>query len=257
MDEFFRSLATEKSSLLLVGDSVMQQFYSAMACELEREGVWKDPAKFTNTDELQHVHGVPIKFLPVYHFVNSRWDKIANASMHHLKKSIEKLINDREGVMIVLNVGLHYVINPEAHFSRLDYQKQVTGALQYLNDLASSPLAQQKKIRIIWRETSAQHFPTSNGYWPGVRYAKDMKLTCTPINDTSPDADWRNNDVAAIIRANQFTKIRIIPFYDISLPLWSLHVNGHMRDCTHFCWTPMLYQSLFHSLRNEIKVPLS
>ena len=48
----------------------MQQFYSAIACELEREKVWKNPYKFTNTDELQYVkcsdctNSVQIKFLP-------------------------------------------------------------------------------------------------------------------------------------------------------------------------------------------------
>lgn len=36
----------------------MQQFYSAIACELEREGVWKYPSRFTNTDEVQYVRVV-------------------------------------------------------------------------------------------------------------------------------------------------------------------------------------------------------
>jgi hypothetical protein len=179
-----------------------------------------------------------------------KWDKMANASMHHLKKAIERMIGDRQGLTIMINVGLHYVINPEAHFSRIDYQQQVTMALHYLNDYVSSS---KKKVRVIWRETSAQHFPTSNGYWPGVRYAKDMKLRCTPINDTSPDADWRNNDVAAIIKANSFTNVKVMPFYEATLPMWSLHVNGFMRDCTHFCWSPMLYQSLFHSMLQMMK----
>ena len=31
-------------------------------------------------------------------------------------------------------------------------------------------------------------------------------------------------------------------------PLWNLHVNGHLRDCTHICWSPMLYQAFFHNL---------
>ena len=31
---FFRKLAKEGGALLIAGDSVMQQFYSAMACEL-------------------------------------------------------------------------------------------------------------------------------------------------------------------------------------------------------------------------------
>ena len=55
MASFFRKLAKENGALLIAGDSVMQRFYSAMACELERENVWKEPSKFTNTDEVQYV----------------------------------------------------------------------------------------------------------------------------------------------------------------------------------------------------------
>jgi len=55
---FFRRLSRVDGALLLIGDSVMQQFYSAIACELEREGVWKYPSRFTNTDEVQYVRVV-------------------------------------------------------------------------------------------------------------------------------------------------------------------------------------------------------
>lgn len=105
----------------------MQQFYSALACELERELVWKNPSKFTNTDELQYVKvstssgseqsgsinnpAVQIKFLPIYHFVNGRFDRVANASMFHLKKTVESMIANYESLVVVFNVGLHYVVN--------------------------------------------------------------------------------------------------------------------------------------------------
>lgn len=254
--DLFTTLAKENSSLLLIGDSVMQQFFAGIACELEREGVWNDPDQFTNTDEIKLVSidstlpSVPVRFLPIYHFVNSRFDRVANASMHNLRKGAEEFLSRYDGVTILINMGLHYVSNPVAHFTRLDYQSQMTIALHYLHELSIKD--PKKKVRVIWRETSAQHFPTSNGYWPGVRYASSMKLACVPINDTSPGADWRNEDVAAIIRANKFN-IRIIPYYEVTLPLYSMHVNGHMRDCTHFCWSPMLYQSLFHDLANVVK----
>ena len=107
----------------------MQQFYSALACELEREQVWKNPGRFTNTDELQYVRvnpssasgqaadgsknnnpAVQIKFLPIYHFVNGRFDRVANASMFHLKKTMEGMIANFESLVVVFNVGLHYVV---------------------------------------------------------------------------------------------------------------------------------------------------
>lgn len=87
LKKLFSLLSEEKGALLLIGDSVMQQYYSAMACELEREGVWSDPAQFKNTDALKYVtpensgspgHSVPIRFLPIYHFVNGKYDRVVS-----------------------------------------------------------------------------------------------------------------------------------------------------------------------------------
>jgi hypothetical protein len=265
--KLFAGLAREKGALLLVGDSVMQQFFGAMACELEREGVWKDPSQFTNTDEVKYVEStlavgaetqkvsVPIKFAPIYHFVNGRWDRVANASMHHLRKNVEDFLHAHDSVTVLINMGLHYVSNPIAHFTRQDYISQMTSCLQYLNALAiDSKKAQNKTLRVLWRETSAQHFPTSNGYWPGVKYAASMQLKCEPIADTSSSGDWRNSDIRAIIAEHNLQHVQILPFYNVTLPLWSMHVNGHLRDCTHFCWSPMLYQSLFHALAGAVNL---
>lgn len=267
--DLFTSLSREKGMLLLVGDSVMQQFFGAMACELEREGIWKDPSKFSNTDEVRHVTiagdasspstsassgaggAVPIKFVPIYHFVNGRFDRVANASMFALRKNVEEYIRDHDSLVILINMGLHYVSSPIAHFTRADYRAQMTAALTYLNGVAHAHPA--KKVRVIWRETSAQHFPTSTGYWPGARYAPGMKVGCVPIKEPGPEADWRNADIRDIVRQHNLDRVKIAPFYNITVPLWSEHVNGHLRDCTHFCWTPMLYQSLFKFLADETR----
>ena len=80
-----------------------------------------------------------------------------------------------------------------------------------------------------------------------------MKLRCSAIADNSTAADWRNADVRDIIRHKRLSQVEIIPFYNVTLPLWTSHVNGHLRDCTHFCWSPMLYQSLFHSLADQVR----
>ena len=252
--ELFTKLSLAKGMLLLVGDSVMQQFFGAMACELEREGIWKDPSKFQNTDEVRQVKvteeqttpAVPVKFVPIYHFVNGRFDRVANASMFHLRRNVEEYVSKHDMVLIFMNMGLHYVSSPIAHFDRAAYRTQMTAALTYLNNVANSHA--DKKIRVVWRETSAQHFPTPTGYWPGARYAPGMKVGCEPIREAGPAADWRNSDIRDIVQSHGLSKVSIAPFYNITVPLWSEHVNGHLRDCTHFCWTPMLYQSLFQYL---------
>lgn len=166
LQKFFGELSKRKSSVILIGDSVMQQFFSALACELEREGMWKDPSQFKNTDEIRLVPGyrpedpaVPIKFTPIYHFVNGRYDRVANASMVAMKKSIDDFVQSYKSVVIIVNMGLHYVSNPIAQFSRIDYIEQMTAALRYLHSVS----LHWKGVKVYWRETTAQHFPTPNG----------------------------------------------------------------------------------------------
>eukprot|EP00600_Ochromonadales_sp_CCMP1393_P001388 CAMPEP_0174977042 /NCGR_PEP_ID=MMETSP0004_2-20121128/13379_1 /TAXON_ID=420556 /ORGANISM="Ochromonas sp., Strain CCMP1393" /LENGTH=324 /DNA_ID=CAMNT_0016228161 /DNA_START=85 /DNA_END=1059 /DNA_ORIENTATION=+ len=254
---FFQQLSKENGALLIIGDSVMQQFFSAMACELEREGIWKDPGRFTNTDELQYVRvdkntsAVQIKFLPIYHFVNGRYERIPHAAMHSLKNTLKLMTTEFQSLVVICNMGLHYVDNPVSGFSRRDYQLQMTAALTYMNKFALQH--PQKNVRIFWRETSAQHFPTTNGYWPGVKYSNTLRLACVPLADPSPAADWRNRDIENIIISNNLFMIRIIPFYNVTIPLWSEHPNGHLKDCTHFCWSPMLYQSVFYEMNRGME----
>jgi hypothetical protein len=76
-----------------------------------------------------------------------------------LKKNVEAFVEKYKSVYIMINMGLHYVVSPVAQFSRSDYRSQMTACLQYLHQVAKK----SSKIRIYWRETSAQHFPTFNG----------------------------------------------------------------------------------------------
>jgi len=152
------------------------------------------------------------------------------------------MINSHRTLVVIANMGLHYVDNPEKKFSRLDYQQQMTAALTYMHNFAIEQQQQQlqqqhgKHVHIVWRETSAQHFSTYNGYWPGIRFSHSMERRCVPIRDPSPQADWRNRDIETIIASKELHRIHILPFYNITVPLWSSHPNGHLRDCTHFCW---------------------
>jgi hypothetical protein len=175
LEEFFTKLSRKKGALLLIGDSVQQQFMGAMACELEREGVWKDPKDFWNTDEVKFVTPrgtggsiselppVPIKFAAIYHLVNGRYDRIANASMHAMRQAVGKFTSTYDTVVIVINMGLHYVPTPVQHFSRSDYNSQMHTALSYLNSVAIEQAAVGKEVKVLWRETTAQHFDTPNG----------------------------------------------------------------------------------------------
>lgn len=52
---------------------------------------------------------VPIKFLPLYHFVNSKYDKIANASMAALKKNVAEFVEKHESVYVMINMVKPFV----------------------------------------------------------------------------------------------------------------------------------------------------
>lgn len=264
LELFFKKLAKDRGILISVGDSVMQQYFSAMACELEREHVWKDSSQFTNTDETRYISFTDLdsqspskensfqaamKFYPLYHLVNSKYDRIPNAPLHNFKRFITEIFQNYQTIVLLVNMGLHYIDNPEKGFSKQDYFDQMKITLLYLSNLYD--LFPSHKIRIYWRETSAQHFPTPNGYWPGVRYAKNLHFQCVPVEDQSPQADWRNRFIEQIIRENHLVNISIIPFYNMTLDMWSEHPNGHLRDCTHFCWSPMFHQPTFHYLNNH------
>ena len=95
------------------------------------------------------------------------------------------MINSHRTLVVIANMGLHYVDNPEKKFSRLDYQQQMAAALTYMHNFAIEQQQQQqqhgKQVHIVWRETSAQHFSTHNGYWPGIRFSHSMERRCVPI----------------------------------------------------------------------------
>jgi hypothetical protein len=168
-----------------------------------------------------------------------------------MNTSIEFFLRDYQSLLILFNVGLHYVGGDIKQFTREDFRMQLTMALRYLNQVATS--RPDKKIRVLWRETTAQHFPTPTGYWPGMRYAASLKVGCVEIQDKSADANWRNTDVEMILRENNLVNIKVIRFYNLTVPLWTEHVNGHLKDCTHLCWTPMLYQPIFHALADSVE----
>jgi hypothetical protein len=114
--ELFRLLSREKGALLLVGDSVMQQYYSAIACELEREGVWTDPNSFRNTDALKYVEvevgspPVPIKFLPIYHFVNGRFDRVVSVTFFGLTLTLSRRVERVHDTLLWTSLYILYIL---------------------------------------------------------------------------------------------------------------------------------------------------
>lgn len=91
---------------------------------------------FTNTDETRTVSlpssdnssakEATLQFLPIYHLVNGRYDRVPQAALHHLKNGLKHAMENHRTIFILINMGLHYVDNPVAGFTKDDYFQQMT-----------------------------------------------------------------------------------------------------------------------------------
>ena len=68
------------------------------------------------------------------------------------------------------------------------------------------------------------------------------------------DFDWRNTDVQHMILNNDYSHITMMPFRDITLPLYNMHPTSSEgrasvhQDCTHYCYFPQMWQSIWYRL---------
>jgi hypothetical protein len=63
--------------------------------------------------------------------------------------------------------------------------------------------------------------------------------------------------VRKMINDQQLRGLRYVPFYDATKGLYSLHPGNDRADappdCTHFCWTPALWQPLWSALVEAVR----
>ena len=158
----------------------------------------------------------------------------ASSSLASLETSITKHFETSKFLYILINFGVHY--------NNLEiFSKTLASVLPALDEYASHP-----NIVVSWMQSFPQHWNTSNGYWDG------KKTPCVPIKDTSFKADWRNFLVEETIRNMSLTNIHIIRHREQFIQLHKLHTFGDNNDCTHYCWSPLLYQFLFKSLDDNL-----
>jgi hypothetical protein len=100
---------------------------------------------------------------------------------------------------------------------------------------------------------------TENRYWHNVSKIpiKDFHIptSCTYITNTSYMADWRNDLVKKLIKdmpAEDRALLPVIPFAKYTKDAADLHTTNPLfkHDCTHYCYTPLLWQPLWYHLRD-------
>lgn len=176
LQKLFGALSQKKCAFLLIGDSLMAQFFNAIMCELTREGLWTTHPTLTKTN-MSKSHfvtsnlsnpPVPVKFIQLYHFAKGLHDRTSDPSMVTLKRGVDEFTRSHNCVFIVINFGAHYSDGLPLQ-SPVDYVEHMSRVLVYLHAVCEV----RPSVRVYWRETAAQHFPTPHGCELNVRNCND------------------------------------------------------------------------------------
>jgi hypothetical protein len=73
-----------------------------------------------------------------------------------------------------------------------------------------------------------------------------VPAVCMRIKNASESLDWRNSLVKKYLKENRLTDLHYLHTREMFLPLVNEHY--HEGDCTHYCYSPMLYQPIFQQM---------
>lgn len=227
-------LTLQNFSFVTVGDSMMSNLVHGMVCEAHRSGL----ALFDSNHWAS-------AFPPILHDgdIHTYWSAVHRhtASDQQALQEIDRIVNTMlrktKGVYFLLNLGMHYN-------NRSAFEKDMISYLPYLQQVAAN---WQPYVRFVYLESARQHFDTANGYWGG------NKTKCVPIRDSSFENDWRNFIVHDIVRKFGLSHIHIITQAERTVPLYREHTQGHYHDCTHYCWSPMMYQPVYADILAHLR----
>lgn len=262
-------LITHEWTLTFQGDSMTRQTVQGLECELARRGyhIEVDFKKWDRPQEKFWRHGLRdftelrisrppshrdssknrptgrIKFYSVY---------IPTPTPEEIELEIDTIVNGTD--ILVFDHGLHY--------------SPVSQETKFLDEtlLLLVGLRRRTSLKLLaWRETSAQHWNTSGGYYySGGTDGEFARQPCTPIGSAEGLLDFR---LPLMTRAANDTGFRIrnvldpsfpssalgpgdlvvLPFREYSSVAHGLHPEE--GDCTHFCHTPFFWMPIWRTLR--------
>jgi len=227
IENIFRLLMRANGSLVMIGDSVHEQFAQAMTCQAERENLkgydWKNGWE---TDIGAIVDG---KVAP-YHFLKSFY-----LNEPQMKADLLQLIPNYDFVMVLFNTGLHYNNNSANDHDAKHYKRVMVEFFEFLSSLKFR--FEHKKFVYVWKEATAQHFQTSNGYYAGRGELNMDEGDCVEIRDKSMQNDWRNYIVhdlldSQVIFNGSNEDFFVLPMLNWTKDLWPFHVN--LMTCGRF-----------------------
>mmetsp|Transcript_15089 Transcript_15089/g.32231 ORF Transcript_15089/g.32231 Transcript_15089/m.32231 type:complete len:443 (+) Transcript_15089:256-1584(+) len=245
-------------TLLVMGDSVMEQFYNTLQCLLRKEDLeapnapeFKDYIAKTKPLWLMGKRKKPPK-LPQQARTGMRMLYARVTTMH--PDEVSAAVSSAD--VILLNWGLHY--------QRLnEYRDNLHSAFQAFEEHAAQP-----GKAFVFQETGAQHFKTSDrrgyrtGEWEFRDKSTDTLCQCQATEDFNVNS--RNRVLYEVLGSGKYRHLQVLPFYNLTRPRWRWHFGNCTQrpngwnyytccDCTHFCYSPAMWGAHMYNLLAVLK----
>lgn len=268
-------------TMLIAGDSVSNLDFRALRCAIQREelydrrlsgqmlGVWRAWGRTHGLSccgqMLGTLLGGRIVFVGIY-----RYDP----------KTVALLLQASD--ILLINYGLHY-----RHTDIRIYAEQMRALFAQTNAESERGTsgALRAGTRVLFRETTAQHFKGTGAYMAGAERIGAGGCVCAAhTREVSANNHVASeNEVVAELAANVTRGgVQLVPFYALTAPRFNLHnqddhcgngalaartgaqraraaVGSRARrrqssccDCTHFCYTPQLYDAYFAGVESAL-----
>jgi hypothetical protein len=285
-------------TLYLVGDSMTRQHQSDLYCQLRRYGLHvdfikkalyiRDFGKFLTDNSISFDSWLLFKDNKNNSFPTFSIKRVNYAHPQDHKSSWSTIQAELEGhrsasIVVLFNVGLHF---NDPHNGEID--KMYSEFFSY----ALKTLIGKNRQFIMFRETSAQHWPTkyglfekwSFGYFPNAfdpmkdpvkrlfqlkndsfnredlkklypSYLFTTGTGCQPIltKEQYENQNWRNQIAFKILKEIDRTATKI-PI----IPFYDLTIARHdyhlkYSDCTHYCHGPMLWLPVIQEMYSQLE----
>jgi hypothetical protein len=171
----------------------------------------------------------------------------------HLRNLTTSFFDVGDSLVLIVNTGLWHN-TPDAFVENMN---ALTTALLKLARTLDS-YARSKSLVVIMAETTAQHFHTATGNYDKEIYNKTKdEPYCKPTVDAAED--WRNNMLweryigaqwGQALLQHPRVMLEVLPMFELTKSLSDIHMRQYRQDCTHYCYTPMLYQPVYTQLRS-------
>jgi len=151
---------------------------------------------------------------------------------------------EKRNALIMLTMGAWF--NDESKFL-----SQMTPVVSWLQTLAQR---KSVKNKVVWMSAMPQHFDSINGYYSGWgpgSNGEDVENHCKPRINDDPKRDWRNELLRQHLHNISDQYIEMFDDRDIYIPLYSHHSAN--KDCTHYCYHPIVQMPLYENMTRWLK----